>query len=80
MVLRVCPRLHLRVFFPQPKLGTEGFRRKLPLERDPRDSREEKERDLGSGGCLCVPRVPDSNVIIVKELEVGQQKNSEDET
>ena len=59
---------------------TEGFRRKLPLERDPRDSREEKERDLGSGGCLCVPRVPDSNVVIVKELEVGQQKNSEDET
>ena len=52
------------------------------MERDPQDCREEKERDLRSGGCLRVPGVPgvpDSNVIIVKELEVGQQKNSEDE-
>lgn len=65
--------------FPTTQAGTEGFRRKLPLERDPQDCREEKERDLRSGGCLRVPGVPDSNVIIVKELEVGQQKNSEDE-
>ena len=65
--------------FPTTQAGTEGFRRKLPLERDPQDCREEKERDLGSGGCLHVPGVPDSNVIIVIKLEVGQQKNSEDE-
>lgn len=65
--------------FPTTQAGTEGFRGKLPLERDPQDCREEKERDLGSGGCLHVPGVPDSNVIIVIKLEVGQQKNSEDE-
>ena len=52
----------------------------LPLEGGPRDCREERERDPGSGGRLRVPGAPDSSVNVVKELQVGQEESSEDET
>ena len=66
--------------FPTTQARDRGFQEKVAFGERPPGWQRGKERDLGSGGCLCVPGVPDSNVIIVKELEVGQQKNSEDET
>ena len=50
------------------------------MEGGPRDCREERERDPGSGGRLRVPGAPDSSVKVVKELQVGQEESSEDET
>lgn len=58
MAPRVSPRLHLSLFLMTQPVR-KGFRKILPLERDHQDSREGKERDLGSDGYPCAPEVTD---------------------
>ena len=66
---------------PHDPSGDRGFQENVAFGgRPPGLQRRERERDLGSGGRLRVPGAPDSNVNAVKELEVGQEESSEDET